>query len=139
MLVASQSTDYNTQLNNVISDVQKAELAGAKPEEINGLLVQLNSVVALHDELQNLPAQETDKRAQLMAQIGSKLSTVDAQAIQLAAHASQRTQMDHVFAYSFGIIGAVMGTVVYYYGILLWRKYRIKRTFRMRIIPKVTT
>jgi hypothetical protein len=136
VLVVSQSTDYNTRLNNVIQDVQKAELAGARPEEINGLIVQLNSVVALQDELQNTPAQEADKRAQLTAQINNTLSTVDAQAIQLAAIASQRSHVDHMVTYSSGVVGAVIGTVACYCGILLWQKYRVKRTFRMRIIPK---
>jgi hypothetical protein len=138
MFVVSQSTDYNTRLNTIIEDVRKAELAGARPEEINGLLVQLDSVIALQDELRSTPAQEAEKRAQLTAQINSTLSTVDAQAIQLAGIASQRSQVEDMITYSSGVIGAVIGTVVYYYGILLWRKYRIKRILRVRIIPKVT-
>lgn len=133
--VVSQPVETQSQLNTVIQDVQKAELAGAKPQEINTLLVQLNSVIALQSELNNLPPQEADKKAQLTVQVSNLLSTVDLQAIQLAATASQRTQMDHVITYLSGLVAAAIGTVAYYSSILLWRKYRVKRTFRMSMVP----
>ena len=133
-LVVSQSV--NLQLNAVIQDIRKAESAGAKPGEMRQLIDQMNSVSQLQDQIQNLSPQDIGKKAQLLGEINSTLSSIDAQAIQLETTAAQRTYMDHVIAYSSGVIGAVIGTVAYYYGVLLYRRYRIKRTFQMKIIPK---
>lgn len=133
-LVASQSV--NTQLSMVIQDIRKAESAGARPSEIQRLVDRMNSVSQLQDQLQNLSPQDVEKRAQLLGEINSTLSSIDGEAIQLETAVAQRTYWGHVIAYSSGVVGAVIGTVAYYYGALLYQRYRIKRTFQMKIIPK---
>jgi len=136
--VASQSVNAQMQLSKVIQDAQAAELSGANSDEMRGLAVQLNTVLALQDELQNLPPQELGRRAQLSQQINATLTRVDMEANELATKASQRTSITHLVAYSSGVVGAVIVTVAYYYAALLQRRYRIKRTFEMKIIPKRT-
>ena len=133
-LVTSQSE--NTQLNTTLQDLQKAESFGAKPSEMQRLIDQMNFIANLEIQLQNLPPQDTARRAQLFDEINSTLASVDAQAIQLETIASQRTYMDHVITYSTGMIGAILGTMAYYFGLLLYMQYRIRRTLRMKIIPK---
>jgi hypothetical protein len=132
--VTSQSE--NTQLNTTLQDLQKAESFGAKPSEMQRLIDQMNFIANLEIQLQNLPPQDTARRAQLFDEINSTLASVDAQAIQLETIASQRTYMDHVITYSTGMIGAILGTMAYYFGLLLYMQYRIRRTLRMKIIPK---
>jgi len=100
------------------------------------LIDQMNFIANLEIQLQNLPPQDTARRAQLFDEINSTLASVDAQAIQLETIASQRTYMDHVITYSTGMIGAILGTMAYYFGLLLYMQYRIRRTLRMKIIPK---
>lgn len=136
--VASQSVNPQMQLSKVIQDAQAAELSGANPDEMRSLAVQLNTVIGLQDELQNLPPQELGKRAQLSEQINATLTRVDMEANELATRASERTSISHLVAYSSGVVGAVIATVAYYYAALLQRRYRIKRTFEMKIIPKRT-
>lgn len=136
MPVASESVETQSLLNKALQDVQRAESSGASPDEIQGLLAQLNSVLQLQDDLQNVPSQDTQRRAQLLGQIEGKLNSVDQNAIQIATVASQRTSTNHLIAYSLGVVGAVLGTIAYYCVMLLYRKYRINRTFGMRIIPK---
>jgi hypothetical protein len=134
--VASQSTESQSQLNKVIQDVQKAELAGANADEIQGLLVQLNAVISLQDQLQHLGPEDSAKRADLEGQITSILATVDSQANQIEIVAAKMTLVNHIYGYSGGIIAAFLVTLAYNYGLLLWRKRRTKRIFQMIIIPK---
>jgi hypothetical protein len=133
-LVKSQSE--NAQLSMTLHDLQRAESAGAKPTEMQKLIDKMNSIIVLQSQLQSLPVQDTERRAQLLGQINATLTSVDSQAIELEATASQRTYMNHVIAYSSGIIGAVIATAAYYYALILYKRYRIKRTFQMKIIPK---
>lgn len=132
--VASQSVSSQIQLSRVIQDVQAVEQSGANPDEMRDLADQLNTMIALQYELQNLPPQELDKRAQLSEQINNTLTAVDTQSNEIAIRASQRTSISHLVAYSSGVVGAVIATVVFHYGMLLRRRYRVKRTFRMKII-----
>lgn len=132
-LVTSQLVGSESQLNRVVQDVQKADSSGATPNEMRGLVTQLNSVIQLQNELTSLPSQDTDRRAQVLEQINRTLSSIDGEAIQIAANASERTSLNHSIAYSSAIAAAVLGTIVYYYGGLLWRKYRIKRIMEMKI------
>ena len=132
--VSSQSVNSQMQLSKAIQDVQAAELSGANPDEMRELAVQLNTMIGLQDELQNLSPQELGKRAQLTEQINNTLTKVDVQANEIATRASQRTSINDLVAYSSGVVGAVIATVVYHYGTLLRRRYRVKRTFQMKII-----
>jgi len=102
------------------------------------LAARLNTIIGLQDSLQNLPPQELGERAQLSEQINNTLTTVDMEANEIATIASQRDSISHLVAYSSGVVGAAIATVVYYYGTLLRRRYRIKRTFQMKIVPKRT-
>jgi hypothetical protein len=137
-MVASQPVGSQMQLSKVIQDVQAAELSGANPDEMRNLSVQLNRVIGLQEELETLPSQELGKRAQLSEQINDTLTSVDMQANQIATRASERTSIGHFVAYSSALVGAVIATVVYHYGTLLRRRYRIKRTLQMTVIPKKT-
>jgi len=136
--VASQPVSFKRQLSKVIQDVQTAELSGATPAEMRDLAARLNTIIGLQDSLQNLPPQELGERAQLSEQINNTLTTVDMEANEIATIASQRDSISHLVAYSSGVVGAAIATVVYYYGTLLRRRYRIKRTFQMKIVPKRT-
>jgi pantothenate kinase len=134
--VASQAVDPSAQLNSVFQDVLKAEAAGATTKEIHGLLVELNSVLELQDQLQQLGPGDNYKRMNIQQQVNSTLVTVDSQANQIEETAAQRTFMNHIYLYGSGIIGALLVSLTYHYGVLLWRKQRIKRIFRMTVAPK---
>jgi len=133
-LVDSQSESL--QLNTTFEDLQNAQSAGAKPSEMQPLISQMNSIVDLETQLQNLPLQDSPRGAQLREQINNTLKSVDMQAIQLETIASQRSRIDHIVAYSSGIVCAIVCTAAYHYGILLYKRYRRKRTFRMTISRK---
>jgi leucyl-tRNA synthetase len=124
--VKSQSVGPQSQFNVVIQDVQKAETAGANSEEMQGLVNQLNKVL----ELQN------QNSTQNQAVINNVLTTIDNEANQIQTAASQRTSINHLTAYAAGFIGAILATIVTHFGTQFWRKYRIKRTFQMKLIPK---
>jgi hypothetical protein len=134
--VVSQPTNMQPSLNTVIQDVQKAEVAGANTAEMDGLLTQLNSVVALQNQLQNLSPKDTQRQSELGGQIASELTAIDMTANQTEIAASQRTSRDHILSYTIGVIGALVATVISHYSLLLWRKYRTKRAFQMKIVPK---
>jgi Asp-tRNA(Asn)/Glu-tRNA(Gln) amidotransferase C subunit len=135
-LVTSQPSQSENQLNNVIQDVQKAERAGAQPEEIRKLIDQLNSVIYLESQIQNLGPQDADRRSQLLSEINSTLTNVVLQANEIETSASHRTFTNHLIAYSTGAIAAISATVVSNYLLHLRRKGRAERALRMRIIPK---
>jgi len=134
MLVISQ-TD-SVQVNTTLQDLQAAEGAGATPSEMQGLINQMNLVASLEIQLQNLPPQDNTARIQLSNEINATLASVDARAVQLKTVASQRTLVDRVVTYSTGLVAAIIGTAVYYFGVQLYTIYRIKRTLRMTIIPR---
>lgn len=132
--VASQTGASQPELSTVLEDVRKAELSGGNTAEMQKLVNQLNTVVGLEDQVHGLSPQDP-QRASLLAQINATLTNVDGEAKQLQVTAAQRTYMDHVYAYTGGVVAAVIATVAYFYAMLLYQKYRIKRTFQMRIIP----
>ena len=134
VLLTGQSV--NTQLNTTLQDLRGAESAGATPSEMQGLISQMNFVANLKLRLQSLPPEDTQTRAQLSDEINDTLRSVDAQAIQLKTIASQRTLIDHVVTYSSGILGAAICTAAYHFLMQLYARYRMKRTLRMKIIPK---
>jgi len=135
-LLASQSAESQPSLNRVIQDVQRAEAAGARPEELGKLVDELNSVNALEDQFQNLSSQEADKRSQLLGEINNSLAAIDVEANQIDIAASQRTFTNHMIAYSSAVVGAVLTTVASHYLSSLWRKYRGKRALQLKIVPK---
>jgi hypothetical protein len=64
------------------------------------------------------------------------LDTVQSNAVQLEAVASQRTFTNNVLTYVSGGIAAVLATIAYACCVSFWRKYRVKRTFQTKVIPK---
>jgi len=64
------------------------------------------------------------------------LESLESKASEVENFAAGRTLFNKYLAYFSGGIAAFLATLAYAYGISLWRKYRIKRTFQMRIIPK---
>lgn len=136
ILGVSQQKQAQPDLNRVIQDVQKAESSGATSAEMQALLFQLNYVVELQDQMQNLSPQDADNRTKNLVQINETLAAVDAEANHIAVISSQRRFFNHLSIYLSGVIGAVLATIACHYSSLLWRKYRIKRTFQMKLIPK---
>lgn len=124
--VKSQSAAPQSQLNVVIQDVRKAELAGANPEEMQEMVTQLNGIL----ELQN------QNSTQNQAAINSALATIDSEASQIQTTAAQRTSVNHLTVYVTGFIGAIIATIATHLAVQFRVKHRIKRTFQMKIIPK---
>jgi type IV secretory pathway VirB2 component (pilin) len=116
--------------------VHRAEAAGATREETADLVLLLNKALQLSEEATRLPGSET-QRVALLAQANETLGRVETEATRLEATASQRTFTNRIAAYVTGGIGALLATIAYAYGGYIWRRYRIKRTFQMRILPKV--
>jgi hypothetical protein len=116
--------------------VHRAEAAGATREETADLVLLLNKALQLSEEATRLPGSET-QRVALLAQANETLGRVETEATRLEVTASQRTFTNRIAAYVTGGIGALLATIAYAYGGYIWRRYRIKRTFQMRILPKV--
>jgi hypothetical protein len=136
--VVSQPTDeLQPRFNQVIAQVHRAELAGATSDEVAKLVVLLNQAVQLNEEALKLTRPEVaQRRAQLLTQVDDILNDVQTRANQVEAVASQRTFTNKVIAYASAGIAAFLATLAYAYGISFWHKYRIKRTFQMKVIPK---
>lgn len=136
MLAESQPSQLQPQLNKVLQNVLKAESAGAKSEELERLIYQLNSVINLEDQLHNLDPQETGKHSQLLGEINNTLAKVDVEANQIEIIASQRTYMNHLLHYSLGGIGALVAAIASHCTFSLWRKYRAKRALHLKIVAR---
>ena len=136
--VTSQSTgQLQPHFNQAIVQVHKAESAGATPEEVARLVTLLNGALELNEQALALTRPEdAAKRAQLLAQVDEILNSVQSNATQLQAIASQRTFTNNALTYISGGIAALLLTIAYAYGVSFWRKYRVKRTFQMKVIPK---
>ncbi len=117
--------------------VHKAESAGATSREISVLVGSLNKALEQDREALKLNApNEAEQRTKLLAQVDQTLRTVQNQAIDLTAVAYQRTFMNEVLTYVSGAIAAVLGTITYVMAVSFHQKYRIKRTFQMKVSRK---
>ena len=136
--VTSQPTDQlQPHFNQAMIQIHKAESAGATTEEVAKLTALLNQALELNQQALALRRPEdAQKRAQLLAQVDELLNGVQSNATQLEAVASRRTFTNNVLAYVAGGIAALLVTIAYAYGVIFWRKYRVKRTFQMKVIPK---
>jgi hypothetical protein len=136
--VTSQATgQLEPRFNQVIVQVHKAESAGATPEEIANLVALLNRALELNQQALALTRPEdAQNQTQLLSQVDQVLGTVQFEATQLELVAAQRTFTNNVLAYVSGGIAAILATIAYAYGLSFWRKYRVKRTFQMKVIPK---
>lgn len=117
--------------------VHQAESAGATPNEIASLVAQLNRALQLNQNAlkMNGPG-EVQNRSGLISQVDQMLMTVQGQATDLTALASHRSYMNKALAYIWGVVAAVVGTVLFAFTVSFYRNYRIKRTFQMRITRK---
>ena len=121
-------------MNSVIRDVLKAEMAGATPNELSGLLDQLNGVLGLQDQLRS--ATSAEKKAQLQLTIDNQLATIDAEANQLSLVASQRTYMEHLTVYATALIGAVIAALASEYALSLNRRLKTRSTLEWKITAR---
>jgi hypothetical protein len=136
-VTAQPTSDLQLSYNQAIIQVHKTELAGATSNQVRELVALLNRANDLNEQADRLTSPtDAQTRAQLLVQVNQTLNDVETNASQIETTASQRTLTNKVLAYGSGGIAAFAGTVAYYYGVSFWRKYRIKRTFQMRIIPK---
>ena len=110
-----------------LAAVRGAEAAGATPAEVAPLVALLNDALQLNGQTANASAQ---------AHVSSQLAAVQSRAVQLQSLASQRTFTDNVISYVSAAVGAVIATVVLAYFLSFWRRYRVKRTFQMKIYKK---
>jgi len=79
---------------------------------------------------------DTQRRAALLAEVDERLKTADTQAVQLTRNSSQRTLLETLTNYLFGAIVAILGTILWAFGLALRRKYRVRRTMSMRVSLK---
>jgi hypothetical protein len=133
---ASQLTEeLQPQSSRVFALVRRAEAAGATREEVAGLVLLLNKALQLDEEATRMPTSDA-QRAALLAQVNETLGRAETEATRLEVTASRRTFTNRIVAYVTGGIAALLATIAYAYGGHIWRRYRIKRTFQMRIFPK---
>ena len=124
-------------LGQTLVALHQAESAGATPSEIEALVALLNKALELDNEALKLNApDQAQTRADLLAQVEQILTTVQNEATELAAVASQRTYNNVVITYVGGAATAVLATLAYAFIVSFYQKYRIKRTFQMRVVPK---
>jgi CHASE3 domain sensor protein len=124
-------------LGQTLVTLHQAESAGATPSEIEALVALLNKALELDNEALKLNApDQAQRRNDLLAQVEQILTTVQNRATELAAVASQRTYNNRVLTYVGGAITAVLATFAYAFIVSFYQKYRIKRTFQMRVVPK---
>ena len=117
--------------------LNRAESAGATSSEVSKLVALLNKALELNREALKLNAtDEAETRAALLGQVDQILTTVKNRAIELTVAASQRSYNTRVLTYLGGAIAAVLGTITYAFAVSFYQKYRIKRTFQMRVIRK---
>lgn len=117
--------------------VRQAESAGATPNEIASLVALLNKALQLNQNALKLNGSgEAQNRTELISQVDQALMTVQGQATDLTVLASHRSYTNKVLTYVWGIIAAVVGTVLFAFTVSFYRNYRIKRTFQMRITRK---
>lgn len=145
ILLTPQMTDITSRppdglqpsFNQAIALVHQAESVGATSDEVSGLVMLLNKALKLDEAALNLTRpDDTQRRAGLLAEVDEILVNVQTKAIQLEVVASRRAFTNKMVAYLSGAIMAFVATVAYAYGTSFWRRYRVKRTFQMRISPK---
>lgn len=131
------SQEPQPRTNRALVLVRRCEAAGATHQEVAGLVLLLNKALRLSEENAGLTAQgEAQRRAELLAQFDQTMDRVDIEAGQLEVTVSRRTLANKVIVYASGGAAAFITAFAYDYGMRFWHRYRIKRTFEMRIFPK---
>ncbi|MGA2791799.1 MAG: hypothetical protein ABSF00_13660 [Candidatus Bathyarchaeia archaeon] len=116
--------------------VNNAEAAGATPNETAPLVTLLNKALELNQEASSLPPNQTEQRNALLSSVNEILTNVTNQANDLTSTSARRTYTNKIITYLSGIVVAVVGTFAYVLGVELYQRYRIKRTFQMRVKAK---
>jgi hypothetical protein len=123
--------------NQAIMQVRLAESAGATQSEITELLTTLNKALELNEQALKLTSpNDVQRRAELLTQVNVMLNDVQTRASALQTVASQRTRTNTVLAYVYGGLAAAVGTFAYAFLLAFYRRYRIKRTFQMKVTAK---
>jgi hypothetical protein len=121
----------------VIVVLHRAESSEATSSEVSELVTLLNKALELNREALKLNApDEVGRRAELLAQVDQILTTVENRSVELTVVSSQRAYRDKVFTYVGAAIVAVLGTIIYAFAVSLHQRYRIKRTFQMKVSLK---
>ena len=145
LLIAANSATVRSQageelqprFSRVLAVIHQAEASGVTPDELKDLVALLNRALELNDEALKLTGPgDAERRAQVLTQLDQVMSSLETKAGQLETLAAQRASTNKMLAYVSGGIGAFIATLAYAYGASFWRKYRVKRTFQMRISPK---
>jgi predicted PurR-regulated permease PerM len=116
--------------------VNDAEAAGATPNETAPLVALLNEALALNREASSLPPNQTDQRNALLSSVNQILTNVTNQGNDLTSTSTRRTYTNEILTYVIGLLVAVVGTFVYVLGVEFYQRYRIKRTFQLRVRRK---
>jgi hypothetical protein len=132
-----RADEIQPQFNQAITQVRLAESAGATQSEITELVTTLNKALELDGQAVKLRSpNDTQQRADLLARVNVMLNEVQTNASVLETVASQRTRTNTVLAYVYGGVAAAVGTFAYAVLFAFYRRYRIKRTFQMKVTVK---
>lgn len=116
--------------------VNNAEAAGAASNETAPLVTLLNKALELNREASSLPTNQTEQRDAILSSVNQILRNVTNQANDLTTRSAQRTYANKITTYVSGIVAAAVGTFAYVFGVEFYQRYRIKRTFQMRVRRK---
>jgi len=122
------------QLNDTYTDVLEAEASGATAQEMTILTAQLNHAIQIQDQLQNVTL-PSGKTRELVLELNETLVNTDREARDIIA--SNREMTAFLLRSTLAAVSALLVTIAYHWSTIIWRKYRIKRTFQMRIVPKL--
>ena len=123
-------------LSQAIVAVNNAEAAGATPNKTAPLVTLLNKALELNQEASSLPPNQTEQRNAILSSVNQILTNVTNQANDLTTTSAQRTYTNKIITYVAGLVVAVVGTFAYVFGVELYKRYRIKRAFQMRVKAK---
>ena len=114
-----------------ITAVDNAEAAGAYPNEILPLVALLNRALDLNQEASML--NQTGEHDRLISSANQVLANVTNQADYVTTRSAERAYSNKIITYASGIIIAVLGTFGYVVTAEFYERYRIRRTFQMKV------
>ena len=137
MLVTSQTESLEPGFGEAIAALQQAEAAGATPRELSQLVALLNTALELNRKALTLTSpDQAEERAGLLARVNLILAAVQNRAVDLRATASERTSSSRILTYVWGAVAAILGTICCAFALSIYQRYRIKRTFQMKVTLK---
>jgi len=120
-------------VGQAILAVNNAEAAGATASETAPLVTLLNKALELNREAVSLPTNQTEQRNAILSKVNQILTNVTNQAYDLTTTSAQRTYTNKIITYATALVLAVVGTFAYVLCVELYQRYRIKRTFQMKV------